>query len=562
MTAPVLEGTLLERCNAIWEATVAQEKRETLCRLEPPLVRLWDGEWHWQGEVAAEYMGNFEWKDNDTGSGVIEIPFDHYTARWIWDEKGRMARGEKRNVHITVDKNGARWSGRLEDVTVDNREDGSVVLVARFLHDYENLKWYQIWSNAFLPAAVQFPRVFMLAGGARWALLTSLFLQVMREQTSAWHLPDDPLQKATWSSGGLDMSNWSVAVQPHSFMDDLNEGILWGLVISRWQTWHDVAKPILEDAELSVVPRRYLEGDPPPWPGANLRHGCLVIDIVDKSGYYTGTANGGNQWDGLQRTIANFTSDFIDSTESLISDTNMPSEYSQPDFKSTNKIAPYVSYLMGDETGIQTSKFTRIPAKGIQVNCGGHSMPGVNELISATVQMVGDLTAMIPGVPPMGGVADAVLKPIYTDTLLAWMSVKSNQRAVNSGWSRYFEYFQDGADKAYTLSSLMVLRQGFWATRSRFAHEVAILDGSPWLIGDRGQGHLWLSDRMSAQITGDWTGDLYVDRVRSIVLAWDENSPAEWVPVIGDNSVLKDPAQRAMEQLEKAMTGLSMLGVF
>lgn len=69
---PVLGATLLERCNAIWEATVAQEKRETLCRLEPPLVRLWDGEWHWQGEVAAEYMGNFEWKDNDTGSGVIE----------------------------------------------------------------------------------------------------------------------------------------------------------------------------------------------------------------------------------------------------------------------------------------------------------------------------------------------------------------------------------------------------------------------------------------------------------------------------------------------------------
>ena len=473
-----------------------------------------------------------------------------------------MARGEKRNVHITVEKDGAQWPGRADQIAVEKREDGTVVLVVSFLHDYEHLKWYQCPPAPFLPInLIQFPRVFMLAGGARWTLLTALFFQIMREQTSLWTLPDDPLNPASWSSG-LDQSQWSVAVKPHTFMDDLEDGILWCFFASRFQTWHDVAKPILEDAELSVTCRRYLEGDPPPWPGANLRHGCLVIDIEDKSGYYLGTSNGGTLWDGLRQTVANFASDFIDTTESLITDTDIPSEYYVAGWMGTKKQLPYVLYLEGEETGIQTSRFTRIPAKGVQVNCGGHSMPGVNELISAAIQTVGDLTAMIPGLPPVGGALDAILEPLYTDTILAWMSVKSVQRAQNSGWSRLYEYFQDGANRAYTLSALLVLRAGFWATRSRFAHELVIGNAAPWIIGDNGFGHFFLDDRIGATVVGDWTGQIYVDRVRELTLAWDRDTPAEWMPVIGDKSALKDPAQLAMDKIEHMLSMIQALGVF
>lgn len=561
MTAVMLDTAIPDACEEIWKATLAQERKEKIARLQPPLIRVWDGAWNWQGEIAAEYQGTFTWVSNDTGSGEIELPFDHYVARWIWDERGRMERGEYRNVHITVDKDGARWGGRLEHVSVDKRSDGSVVLVATFLHDYENLKWYQVPPNPFLPInLIQFPRVFMLAGGARWALLTTLFFQIMREQTSMWSLPDDPLSGNGW--GSLNQSNWSVVVKPHSFMDDMNDGILWAFVASRFQTWHDIAKPILEDAELSVVCRRYLDGDEPPWPGANLRHGCLVVDIVDKSGYYMGTSNGGTIWDGLRQTIANFTSDFIDTTESLINDTDIPSEYYQPHWMGTKKRLPVVQYWEGEETGIQSSRFTRIPTKGVQVNAGGKSMPGVNELISAAIQTVGDLTAMIPFAPPIGGALDAVLQPFYTDTILAWHSIKSVQRANNSGWSRYYEYFQQGANRAYTLSALMVLRTGFWATRGRFAHELTVADGAPWLIGDNGQGHFFLDDRIGAVIAGDWTGQIYVDRVRELTLSWNRESAAEWMPVIGDKSALKDPAERSMEKIEHMLSMISALGVF
>lgn len=552
----------LAACEAIWQVTEERERQTQAARLEAPETRLWDGDWNMQGWLAGEYLADFEWVDNDTGAGVTEIPWDSWAAQWIWDEWGRMQRGEKRNVHISVDTpTGARWSGRLEDCAPEQREDGTQVLVVTWLSDYENLKWYQVWSNPFLPAILQFPRVFMLAGGARWVLLTALFLQVLREQTSLWAPDDDPLSGSGWGPGGLDMSTWSVVVKPHSFMDDLEDGILWAILISRFKNWHDIARPILDDAELSVQWRRYLPGDEQPIPGQTLRPGALVVDIVDKSGYYIGTSNGGTLWDGLVRTVAQFASDFIDTTLDLAADVDVP-EYRIPGLFLTDRRKPYVVYLAGKETGIQSSKVTRRPAKGVQVVVGGHSMGGVNEALEAAINMAGDLIAAALFIPPVGGAAAALIMPWITDTVLAWMSVKSVERAQNSGWSRYFEYFQDGADRAYTLQSLLVLRAGFWATKTQFSAAVTVNDGSPWLIGDQGKGHYFVGDRIGFGLMGDRTGRIHVERVKRIRMRYSDTEPITYSPTIGDDSATKDPAQRAMEKLTGVLAGLHDLGVF
>ena len=59
MTAPVYQDSLSEECEAIWQATLAQERYEELVRLTPPRIRLWDGDYQWQGDVEAEYAGKF-----------------------------------------------------------------------------------------------------------------------------------------------------------------------------------------------------------------------------------------------------------------------------------------------------------------------------------------------------------------------------------------------------------------------------------------------------------------------------------------------------------------------
>ncbi|MFD3431163.1 Gp37-like protein [Nocardia fluminea] len=560
--AVMTEDTLAE-CLAIWEVTEERERQRQAGRLEPPDTTIYDGDWNMIGWLDAEYLGDFEWIDNDTGPGQTEIPWDHYVAEWIWDEWGRLQRGEKIDVHIVVEcYNGARWSGKLDCCSPEKREDGTRTLAVQWLSDYEKLKWYTVWSNAALPSIFQFPRVFLLAGGARWCLLTALHLQVMREQQNWWNLPDDPLDPSSWVPASV--SDWSTVVMPHSFLDDLADGISWSLLASRFKKWHDLATPILNDAELSVVWRRYLPhlGDEQPIPGQTLRPGALVIDIVDKSGIYNdGTSTGGTLWDGLVRTLAGFVGNFIDPVVEEVASIDEPF-YKIPGVFGTVKSTPYVVWLEGEETGIQSSKLTRWPSKGVQVVVGGQSMYGVNEAISATIQLAFDLLSAALFIPAVGGSVDTLLAPLYTGTVLAWMNVKSVARSSNSGWDAYFEYFQDGADRAFTLESLLVLRAGFWATRQRFAAEVNVNDGSPWVLGDQGRGHCWVGDRVGFGLLGDRTGRIHVDRIHSIRLRYSDTEPMSWIPIIGDNSADKDPAVRSIERLETAFSALHDLGVF
>jgi hypothetical protein len=552
-------AALLDQCEQIWEATRRLRRQEDALRRQQPLVRVWDAEWELQHLMTIDYRSTFSWISNDSGPGQSEIPFDSPLAEWIHDMQGRIERGENRNVHITVDYCGARWSGRLDKYSVEQRDDGDVVMVVDWLNDYENTKWIACWSNPFLPAFIQFPRVWLLPGPITWILKLTMFLNLFRHHNPLVVLPDDPLDFTSWFTN-LDQSTWQMVVKPQSFLEGLGSGVVWGLVSSRWKTWHDMAHTMLEDGELSVECRRYLPGDEPPWPGANLRYGTLVFDLIDKSGVHVGTSNGGSIFDGLFRTVAEFTDDFLDSTDELIVDADTPEDYFLPGLKLTKKEKPYVVFREGDSSPIQSSSYIVSPAKGVIVNVGGKSMPGVNEAISASIQAAGDILGSVVQIGSLGGTIDTLVKPIYEDTILAWWSVKNFLRAQHSGWSRYEEYFQDGADKAYTIASLMVLRAGFWATKTTVSWKVNVVDGLPFLIGDNGLGHFFLDDRIGLVLRGD--SKIHVDRCRKLELAWDEQTPPEWQITIGDERVHQDPAQRAWGKIEAIVSALKDLGVY
>ena len=551
--------SLEEACEAIWAATEAQKRDERRRIREPALVRIFDGDWNLQHLMQVEQAAEFDFVDNDSGPGVTELPLDTPVAQWIFQSKQRIDRGEKRNVHITVDKNGARWGGRLKDASPEETEDGDQILTVTWMHDYEELKYYTIRSNPFFPASFQAPRVWMLPGPARWALGTTLFVNLLRDNLSLWALPDDPLDRSTW--GSLDQSTWPIVVKPLSFMEDMAAGTIWAMPISRWKNFHDMAKPILQDAEISVVCRRWLNGDPPPWPGANLRHGTLVVSFEDNSGVFVGTSHGGSIADGLIRTFAEFAEGFIDSTYTLLTDNEIPDDYYIPGRKLTRPSMPFAIYRPGVTPGVVSAKFTETPSTAIAVGTGGHSMPGVNEVISAAIQAAGDIVGNMLQVGSIGGSIDTLLKPFYEDTVLAWMWVKSLQRSSTAGWSRYFEYFQDGADKAYTLSALMVLRAGFWATRTWTSHELHIIDQAPFLIGDQGQGHLFTGSRVGSTIPGDPTGRVEMDRISKCTLSWDVEKWDDWAITIGDDRKNLDPLVQMMERMEYITGGLHDLGV-
>lgn len=557
--------SLEAQCAQTWQLTREQKRIEDRRRRESPAIRLWDAEWQMQHVISGiEYEASFTWISNDTGAGTMEIPFDHPAAQWIHDSQGRIDRGEGRGVHITVDYCGTRWSGRLDKAVVESRDDGSTVMALAFAHDYENLKFITCWSNPFLGAPIQLPRAWIMAGPVNYILLATLHVNLMRLHNPLVVIPDDVLDKDLWDDG-FDQSNWPMVVKPLSFRDAMGSGVVWGLVSSRWANFHDMSKVLLEDSELSITCTRWLEGDPVPWDGANLRHGTLVIDIEDKSGIHIGTAHGGRLNDGIRRTVAEFTDDFMDSTQNLLRDNEYPQDYFLANFLNTHKEYPYVVYRTGQGSGVETSKFINSPAKAVSVAVGGHSMPGINEAISASIQAVGDIWGNLLLIGSLGGTIDTMIKPLYEDTLLAWMSVKNFKRAQNAGWSRYEEFFQDvggATGKAYTIASLMVLRAGFWATKTVLANEMQVLDAAPFLVAGKGLGHYFLDDRIGFALENDPTGQVWIDRARKIELKWDSEKFPEWVPTIGDPRNLQDPAQRAWGKIETMVAALRDLGVW
>lgn len=536
--------------DAVFTQITDRLKAEQNQRLTPPLVRLWDGDWNLRGIIKRENNASFQYLDNETGIGSLEMPLDYFMSKWLVDIDGRGTT----NVHITIDKDGSRWGGRMDEFKIIKDDDGRKYVRVIFKNDYEELKHILAWSNPFLPAEVQFPRLWICFGRARWALKTTLLVNLMRLESSLFMLPDDPMNPAMWNN--FDQSTWWNVVKP-----DLEPDHSVGAIVhSRFKNMHDVSKKIVADAQLSWEPRRYLQGDPPPWPGANIRHGCLVWDLIDKSGWTTGTSFGGNIFEGLFHELINIGADGITENVEQVDDPNVPGEYLTPGYKGTIPSMPGVVYREGEHTGIQASEFSHKPATDVGVVAGGHSMPGVNELISAAVQMVGDLTAMIPGVPPLGGVADAILKPLYTDVFLAFGKWKSPQRAQRLGGSHYHEKWAEGGDRAYTLAFLLAMRAGMWSTRETNRVTLTVADGAPWRIGQRGHGHFFLGDRVAFSILGMKPGRLFVERVSELTLAWDRDSTPGWQIQIGQREA-EDPVARMAEDMQDFLGMLQELGV-
>ena len=551
-------GDLL--CDQIWDATREQKLVEERIRREQPVGRIWDAEWNVQHILGSEYGAKFSWISNDTGPGQTEFPMSSPVAKWIYDYQGRMDRNEGRTVGISIDYCGARWSGILDKFAVEQREDGDTVLVVDWVADYEKLKWYSVVPNPFLPDAFQAPRAWLLAGPVTWVLRLTLFLAIWREHNPFLTWPDDPMDLNNWATMGLDISDWHIVVKPESFIDAMASGVVWSVATSRWANFHDMAHYMVEDSEISIECRRYLPGDEEPWAGADLRYGTLVVDFVDKSGILVGTANGGNVFDGLARTIVEFADDFIDSTYDIVADSETPQDYFDVGKRYTDPVKPYVVFYEGETSPVQESAWIYSPTKGVQVAVGGHSAPGVNETISATIQAVGDILGNLVQLGSLGGTIDTLLAPLYEDTILAWQTYKSNERANNTGWDRLFTYFQEGAGKAYTISSLMVLRAGMWATKTVISWQVSVSDGQPYLIGDNGIGHFWLDDRIGLVLKAD--NQIHMDRCRRIDLAWGPDTPPEWTLNVGDERIWQDPAQRALGRIERLIAGLHDLGVW
>lgn len=507
-------------------ASVAADLAEReKARVAPPVLRVWDGNWNLRSIVAGEIEGRAVRRSNATGEIEFTIPKGHYL--WDWFMSRRDATSAQ-NTFLTVDKDGARISGCVDKITFSKDKDGRETCTVHALDDMEMLKSIRIWSNPVLPAAIQFPRVFMLAGPSVWCLKTTIFLNLMRLQSSLFNLPNDPLNFGAWVDN-LFMENWPVTIKGGAWHLDPSPH---AIISSRFKTAFDLAEPVCEDAGLEILYERWLPGDPEPWPGYTPRAGQLIFDIKDKSQRWGTQGTGGNILTGLVHTALDLAGDFIEMDRTVVSDPNPPRDITEA---GTKPGVPWVVYREGLYSGVGESEYTWSPATHTRLTVGGHSMSGVNEAISMAVQLAGDLasTTFIGPNVNLGQIADTVLAPLYTDTILAWMSAPLPQRALKLGWSYYFEYMPGDNDRAYQLSSVLALRRALVATEEKISHSVKVDNGAPYFIGDNGRGDFWVGDRIATEPPGTPGGKLLIDKCSEAEFSWDKDG-AGWDIKIGD----------------------------
>jgi len=552
-----------------------------------PHIRLYDGDWNFRGTVYGEIAGNLSQEVNETGLIKLRLPIDldnprrTWAAFWALDEE---ARGTT-NIHIIVETMGARIGGRMKPqngVTITRGEDGDEVTID-FFDDVEELKWVHTAGNPFLPLSlIQQPKAWMLLLQADYAILLTMACNLLRLQLTNIDIDSilSLLNPANWTLEGVVdalLGFWQqsqIIIKPRAFGDSVAP---LALVVGSIRTnIFDVAAPILEDAELQWDLRRWLTGDPEPWPGAGThwRNGTLMVGIVDKSGFRQGTSLGGNLLTGLTRTIADLLSNHVeDSYDLFTGETIDETGYRLPGILGTLPAHPYVIYRDGDITGIQTSSFSRSPGGPGRITVGGESMPGVNELISAAVRYGGDVlgdninAAISVGggfditVGSLGAALDAFLNPIYRDSILAHISIPLLLRVAKQGWGHYLETNSSNVTQAFTAASIMDLRKRRRETDPDTAFTLEVANASPWLIGDNGFGHWWLGDRVGG--TQKYLMPrVYVRRCRNLELEWGESKGLEITAKFGDTRNEKDALERLTEITAKAMSGLQEIGLW
>ena len=617
LTAPVgpFDMSTLAGHQALVDGILGRREAVEADRLAPPRIGLYDGGVTLRGECVGWLSVDYEFIENDTGTAVLKLPLAHYLAQWVMNFAGRT----KRNVIVTIDKQGSRWSGFMDHYTVNIEitDAGRITsLEVFFKHDYEALKHILAWANPFLLAEIQFPKLWVIFGPAKWCLLMTLFVNIFRLETAIWTLPDNPLDILEWFPLSLNTGEWQNIVIPFSLADDNSNTTI---VFSRFKTMHDVFKGDLADAQLTVDCRRYMPslGDLHPFMSCAgplgltgtaqeisdqllsmvpIREGCVCWNIIDNSGWTTQTSFGGSWLTGLIRAYVSIADDGVTQGIDYYSgNPTFPGDYYTPGFLGTDPSAPWVVYDCGPLTGVRSTKFEYYEETDAAMVTGGHSMPGVNEFLSAGVNMVGDFVTSfinsmigaataagpfdcIPAIdiPPLGGVMDALAKILYEDTFLAFMQSPTLRAspagellpiaglmntATYLGDFFYEEGWCDGADRAFTLSSLLAVRAKIWQTRARTHHEVNACDAAPYVVGYPGYGHYWLGNRICTSFPEFPLPDtLFVERVKKLGYGWDENGPKGWRVNVGEPEQ-NAPALKAMEKIRDINAALSCLGI-
>ncbi|PVA24341.1 Uncharacterised protein [Mycobacteroides abscessus subsp. abscessus] len=555
----------------------AERARHHAFRRAKPLIRFWMNDptgapgLVYVGRVDYDdsIRGSFPFKNNTPTQGVLELRDDHYMSMWL----KRLPNDPeyKKNVVITVDFYGGkkRWSGLLDHWTVKGK-DHVKYLEVTFNDDLTHLQYLLAPPNPLLPIPLfQFPRIFALAGPAKWCISALIFINLFRVEGHPFTLPDDPFDLRSWATT-IDWSLWQTHIKCSPWL--LDDSTLWTFLSARMNPIDSVIADSLDDAQLTMTYRRVLsdEGEAVEGlisaPTGHVANGALVFEVVDNSNATAleGTFFQGTILDGFVRSVITYGGGFIEDTLSVVSDdqTLQPDEYYQTGWLATMAKMPWLVVRDNEWTPIESSDLSWGPAKNVSVVVGGDN-PAADAIAKLVIETVGNLLGyfLLGGFSSAGNIAADVIMPFIVGTIAAWLEWKNTGRATQLGWVHYMELYQQGAENnSWSLSALAALRGGFLVGRSETTHLMALHDS--WIIPGL---HIDIGQRLGSTVQSKGIEHIiWVNQLEEMTAAWDHSDgkhPLSWVLKAGKSDRAMSVGERMARLAKKMSEALNNVGV-
>jgi hypothetical protein len=516
-------------------------------RVPQPLIRIWDKEMRAIARVQIPETWSCEEIAHDNGYARIELVGKD--NEWIRDLilfKTKPAE----DLHITIDPDPAkphdwrnRWGGKVESIIDVETTGKPTVTTITAVSNRIHLRHIMLAAAPVLPHAVQIPKLFLWGGPCVTTCATATLINLFRIFTlnGFWPLPRNLFDPLAWINN-INPLNWPIQVMPVRPIFDQSR---WVTIGSRWQDAETILTPVMKDAGVICRAYTWLPGDPAPYShvfGPDLgellkpTRACVILSFEDRSGV---TGPTGTAVDGLINLFAATADDIF--TETLFAVDGDGDGVTDPFIRKILAVAPKRPPFVYRDTGYggTLAKTTAVhKAKAITIITGGRSPGWVNQAISLAVRYgISQLaqTITLPGtatqIPGSEGL-DNLYQGQLDDTMLAFMPFVDPVRSAMVGSYARNEHFEQPGGTAFTMSSVMTARQGWWATRPYSSMKFDI-DDSLYKIGE--------DIHLGSRVAAERKGVLYTDQIMAIKRTGDRNSSGRPVISFGDDSREEDP---------------------
>jgi hypothetical protein len=553
-----------------------------------PLMRLWDKNMVYVGQIAQERSVMVEEAMADSGAGNIVIRRDNWLSDFMLFDR----RAEE-DLHITIDPIPTapdwrtRWGGKVMACNAKRDSEGLHTVELELISNREHLKHLLAGANPIFPPEVQLPKMWILPWNCRTALSITMFINLARQFFPFLSIPTNIFNPGAWVGSGLSgilPTAWPIQVQ---FVNPLTDQSRFTVYTSRWTDMHTTTAQLLEDCGCMIRAYTWLTEDTTgPHPeleiglkdipfvggvldtiadGAGLPdslddlarplRNCVVMAVEDKSGT---TGPTGTLLDGVIKLAAATADDLI--TETIYPVDKDADGVTDPFFRKLTLTAPeppWVVFRDGEYSGIVESQRSLHAGTAKTIMVGSKSPGWVNQLqtfgikyglarLSEAIEL-GLREKVPPGTPGL----EEVYQGQLDDTLLAWERFTDPRRALRVGDFGFLEHFEQGSGSAYTIAAVLDLRAGHWKTRSYTSYKTTVRNGAPYLAGF----DFHLGDRLGFEMGNV----IHVDQCTAIRHSWDNDKPITVELSIGNDKAEEDPVGVAMRTLAGLWNGFAML---